>query len=29
LTLVTPVKESELTPEEIAFAREHKDIRIP
>jgi hypothetical protein len=28
-TLVTPVKESELTPEEIAFAREHKDIRIP
>jgi hypothetical protein len=28
-TFVTPVKESELTPEEIAFAREHKDIRIP
>jgi hypothetical protein len=28
-TLVTPVKESELTAEELRFAAEHKDIRIP
>ena len=28
-TLVAPVKESELTPEQIEFAREHKDVRIP
>jgi hypothetical protein len=28
-SLVTPVRESELTDEQKRFAREHKDIRIP
>ena len=28
-SIVTPVKESDLTEEERRFAREHKDIRIP
>lgn len=28
-SLVSPVKESDLTPEEIEFAHAHKDARIP
>jgi hypothetical protein len=28
-SIVTPVKEAELTEDEIRFASEHKDIRVP
>lgn len=28
-SFVTPVKESELSEDELTFAREHRDIRIP
>jgi hypothetical protein len=28
-SLVTPVKETDLTDEELRFAREHRDLRIP